>query len=419
MNDDSGRVRPLDPDGTTRPAGSGTTDVDRPGGGSPPMWVAVGAALMVGLLIGWLVGTSGSDGGNEAPEASASTVPSDGEAVGATTAATISGQWAAGSFVEPTITLLPDAGWLRLPIGLAMSPAGSDSQEMYVIDDAGSIRQRGDLPLIRELGRYALLWMDDALLYLGGGTAYHLASSLDDPPTDLGRASGIVPGATPDRAWLVGGDGFGDQIAVVDTATAEVGEWFDTSTEFDSPLGGAADGLVVRPVDTESDGTLAHWTPEGGAESFGLAGAEPGPFGSFLASSGDVAVIGLSFPDVAVLDVAAREVLTTFSFDPGDALWAKTCISPQERFVAMVGSNGRGVVVSTEDGSVIQEFEVGRTRGVINAIGWTTPDQLLRIVDDGEGRRLVALDIFTGSERDIASLDPTADWLLATPGSNC
>ena len=83
--------------------------------------------------------------------------------------------------------------------------------------------------------------------------------------------------------------------------------------------------------------------------------------------------------------------------------------------MALIGSTGKVVVVSTDDGTLGPALDIVDSYA---SIGWTTPQQLVALVDAELETHLHAIDVFTGETFEIAELGSQNNW-LATNGSAC
>jgi hypothetical protein len=65
----------------------------------------------------------------------------------------------------------------------------------------------------------------------------------------------------------------------------------------------------------------------------------------------------------------------------------------------------------------MQDVTVGQQLG---PVAWTTPDQLVAIVDDDSGTTLQAVDVFTGTTTVVADLSSSRHgWWMTASGSGC
>lgn len=407
MSDDqSKRVRPLEPDGQ-----EAAIDLDRAASQrtAPPTWVLVGGALAVGLLIGWVIGASR---------------PETGGALRADT--TVSSIVASEPVSEltPTTTLeidheervgpLTDVGWLRRPV--ALIPLDDDTR-VILLDADGSVQSSTGLAITTTVPQ-PILWSDDTIIFVGPGGANRFLADRLGASIGMGENGRLVPGASPDRVWLV--DAASEWVVAADTASGAVGQRIDTSGEIETVFGGVAEGLLVAPTDVTAHGRVAYWSEGLGVQALEVPGAslqldadgQTGP----VTSAGNTAVLVSPNAMIDIVDIARRKSIAQFPVDLGGGLLERGCLGPGQHLLALVSSTGR-IVVTDIEGTVLREVDDGTASTA--TVAWTTPDQLLRIVDTADGRRLRALDVFTGSEKDVAALDPTVEWLLATPDTWC
>jgi len=225
------------------------------------------------------------------------------------------------------------------------------------------------------------------------------------------EASFVVPGSTPGLVWLAGEGA--EWVAPLDVQSGTVGERFDVGDLFWWPLAGVADGLFVSPVDEASYGRAAYWSPTEGLRPINL----PDPLQSGIhAAAGNLAVV-VSSGVIDIFDLAVGNYVTSFPIQLGEGIVSEVCLSPGQETVAIVGSTGQVDVVETRTGAVLL-----RLSGVhaFNAMGWTSPEQLVYIADlDERTRRIYAVDVATGAIHNIADLEGAIGWWLTASGAMC
>lgn len=255
---------------------------------------------------------------------------------------------------------------------------------------------------------YPLLLLERPPLIHRRRLAYFLDLDSHRPPEIIHEAGFVIPGATTDRLWLVGHDT--SWIVAVDTATGVAGSPIEVTGFVDRFLVGVANGLIVTPVVSAIEGQVAYWSPAIGLQPLGLANSENA---RLLTASGDIAAFVSGDATIQIMDVARRQLVGEFSIDAENRI-VDGCLSPNS-FLAILDAAGKVTVVAS-DGTVLQNTVVAQQQ---HGFAWTASDQLLLISDTTGGRRLHAIDVFTGTERDIVSLYGAPDWIVAAAGSTC
>jgi hypothetical protein len=295
------------------------------------------------------------------------------------------------------------------------------NQTVWVLRPGGSLVRRDHVPNYsarsRELEEYGpspIVMVSDRIMVVDGTMSYFFNSDLVGPPVQIGPARWIVAGGAPDLVWLVGQrsvDGSDiDWVVPVDTGDLRVADQIDVVDVIRWPVVAIGDGLIVRPVDVETYGRYAYWSPMGGLEPLAFPDPEAS---SVLASSGSLVAVA-SPTDVSVLDIETGLVVAAFSADLLDEPIRSACISPHQLFIAVVGVEGQAFVGHLDTG--ITELLPKRIHGV-NSFGWTASDQLVYITDWAFATALNAYDVATAQNHHIAYIADQQWWL--TTGSTC
>jgi hypothetical protein len=256
-----------------------------------------------------------------------------------------------------------------------------------------------------------MLMTEDRIAFAGLDHAYLIDTDLVDPAEPLTEDSFVVPGSTPGLVWLAGEGA--SWVAPLDVQTVTVGERFEVGDLFWWPLAGVADGLIVSPVDEASYGRVAYWSPTEGLRPINL----PDPLQSGIhAAAGNLAVV-VSPGMIDIFDFAVGDYITSFPIQLGEGNVSEVCLSPGQGTVAIVGSTGQADVVETRTGAVLLRLSGVRAS---NAIGWTSPEQLVYIAHvDERTRRILAVDVTTGAIHNIADLEGAIGWWLTASGTMC
>ena len=405
--------------------------MDNSDGGRPgtPSAVVGLVLVLIGVLIGWAIGVSVSDSAEvdittissretappEPPTTSSVATPVTTTTVTpSTTVATTSTAPATTSTTALTTAVVVDplsgAAALEGTVALAPVPAPPGDSPLWVFRAGGSVVRRVDLPFRSGGFPQPMLLTAGRLVFTNLDQAYVVDVDLVDAPQSLGEASFVVPGAIAGSVWLVGGRVA--WVAPLDVADGVVGTRFDVSDTFSWPLRGYADGLIVTSADEAADSRSAYWSPTSGIQPIEDIGSSQS--GVFTVSGDLAAVVS---PGVAhVWRVPVWERVSNFPLDLGDGLVSEVCFSPDQRYVAVVGSTGRALIVTTHDGSIVR-----RLTGLHghNSVGWTSAEQFVYIVDARAGTLVQALDIGTGAFHQVAAIRSSRGWWLAAGGAMC
>lgn len=388
-----------------------------------PAWSARIGLLIIGLLVGLVAGLTVA--GTVSPAVTSSdpvtldppSAPSPGSAPPATTQT--STDLTTTTTDPPSSTVSSTArGWLRTSgdvnrlegvVAVSEFPSSQGNTSVWILGSEDRVVYSERLPLYPGDFPYPLILANDLLVFsdLRAATGFDVTSGSLAP---ISYGSFLVAGADSGTIWVVGEGA--DWIAPFDTVLRVAGDRVDVSNTVQWPIAGVADGLLVSPFDQETYGNVAYWTPSTGLQKLGLDVAA----GSYVvAASGDIAVFASDDDTITVSDIDSREILAEFAVDFGGTRIDGGCLSPQEFFVALIGSTGKVMVVSTEDGTVMQELEAANSYA---SVGWTTPAQMIALVDAELDTHLHAIDIFTGATFEIAELG-SQNNSLATSGSTC
>jgi WD40 repeat protein len=146
-------------------------------------------------------------------------------------------------------------------------------------------------------------------------------------------------------------------------------------------------------------------------------------YDAVVAASGILVVVASNLR-MRFLNVETGEYAGSVGFLNISGPVTSACLSPDGRYVIVVGQDGRAVVGSTRTGDgfgLIEMTDIGiisvqRKHG----IGWTTEDQLVFIGDvEGDAKHIFGFDISSGESFVIAELDGPKDWWLTASGTMC
>ena len=418
-------MRPFMADGGS-PSARDRSDGGRPG---QPSAVVGLVLVLIGVLIGWAIGVSVPDSTEVAvttipiresasPQPSSTSSPPISVATTAVTTSTTVATTSAAPATTSTVALttavqvdpLSGAAALEGTVALAPVPGPPGDSPLWVFRAGGSVVRRFDLPFRSGDFPHPMLLTAGHLVFANLDQAYIVDVELVDGPQSLGEASFVVPGATAGSVWLVG-----ERVAWVaplDVIDGVVGTRFEVTDTFSWPLTGYADGLIVATADEAAVNRSAYWSPTSGMQPIEDIGSSQS---GVYTVSGDLAVV--VSPGVAhVWRLPGWERLANFPLDLGDGLVSEVCFSPDQRHVAVVGSTGRGLIVTTHDGSIVRRLSDLQGH---NSVGWASSEQFVFIVDDEEGTFVQALDILTGADHQVASIRSSRDWWLSASGSMC
>lgn len=307
------------------------------------------------------------------------------------------------------VDLLEGAAGLLGDVALTPVPGPRGGGTLWVLRAGGSVVRRDDVsfwpgdyphPMLFTAGRIAFTDLDHA---------YLVDADLRETPVAIAKAGLVVPGSRPGQIWLAGPGA--DWVAPVDVATGAVGEQTNVADVFWWPVRGMGEGLLVEPIDDTTHGSTAYWSPAEGLRPItGVSGDRSGIY----TAGGDLAVVG-SPGLISVLDLASGEYLAGLPIELGGGNVSEVCLSPAQEHVVVVGSTGRAFVADTRTGEVSQRLSAIDPH---NSVGWTSDDQLVYIVDDGDPR-IRALDVTTGATFDVAALRSSLGWWLTASGTMC
>lgn len=383
----------------------------------------IGVFVVLVVLVGWSVraeapqeSTPSGDTVLAAPnEPTSSTQGVTLSTSSATTPPPVTSTVASSASGSSWLRVNADATWLRGTVVVAPHPAGRRDTEtpIWVLGADDRLVSERQAPLWPGDVPYPLVLANGRIVFADLDNVHLLDTALREPPMVVSPGSFVVPGGTPGRVWVIGEGA--RWVAALDTATGAIGERIDVSASIRWPLAGVSDGMLVEPIDEQTYGRYAYWTPALGLQPIDVP--DHGQTG-LLAAAGNSAVFLSPQGVIRVMDIPSREYVSSFEVDLGEDLIIDGCLSPQQFFIAITGSSGRTIVVSTDDGTLMQDLTLAQQP--FAALAWTTPDQLLAIIDSNEGNRLQAIDVFTGTTRTIADLDPrNHGWWITASGSNC
>jgi hypothetical protein len=401
-------------------------DVDDPNGRTPPpIWIVV-VVVLAGVGAAWfLVNQRSSDVESGLSSTTTSTVTSL-EDVAESTPPAISPEVASETRVErPVAPAVITVGVLGLGPGdvagdvVLSSPHNLPDTSLWVLRPGGSIVSRIDVPITPGVYPYPLLMTDGRIVFAHYGFGYLLDADLVDRAVQLASTRFVIPGGTPGSVWFVGhrtlqsGGPFVQWVASVDVENGTVGDPIDVTDGRWWPVAGFGDGLIVNPIDEETYGRFAYWSPTDGLAPLGLRDPDNE---SVVAASGDLLVVASS-DRVSVVDTATGDYLNSYTFDFGEGI-GSACLSPDQRHVVVVGSNGRAFLGNTISGELFVDYPAIQ---VSHGVGWTSDDQLVYLAVSENGRSLVVQDLspFGSDSHEIALLSGTQDWWLAASGTMC
>jgi hypothetical protein len=366
-----------------------------------PSWALV-VLVVLGIGLIWSITTN---------ETSTESAPlnEDVDANGSFERARKKGSWVSVGGSGPT-------GHLRGDVVLSSPKVGDVlHQTVWVLRPGGSVVRRDHVPSYsersreREDGMSPIVMVDDRIMVLDGTMSYVLNSDLVDPHVPVGPARWIVAGATPHLAWLVGQlsvDGADiDWVTPVDTGDLTVGDRLDVADVIRWTVVAAGDGLVVHPVDVETNGRYAYWSPLGGLKPLAIPDPESS---SVLAASGSL-VAAVSLREISVIDIDTGLTVAAFSVDLLDEPIQSACISPDQRLIAVVGDDGQAFIGHID--TSVADLLPKRIHGP-SSYAWSTRDQLAYITDSRSSPALNVYDVATAQNHHIADI-ADQDWSLA------
>lgn len=380
---------------------AGTDDPDESGGRSrPPIWVVVVVVLSV-VGAGWLL-----------------TLPSDGP--GSTSTVTAPDAVPETSFRFPLVSSeVPiqaagsGTGGLAGVVALTSPLPFSVPSSLWLLRPSGAIVRLPDLLIKSGSTKYPLLITSEHIAFANYGHGYLLDTDAASPAEPLASTTFVIPGAEEGLVWFVRSRSLvGDVnwVAPVDVDTRTVGQEFDVADLFSGVAAGVGDGLIVSPIDQETYGRLAYWSPSAGLAPLGLVDPDRE---TVVSASGDLAVVSLG-NRVSVFDIRIDDYVMWFSRNLGGTV-TSACLSPDNEHLVVVGSNGAAFVGNVLSGELFPlDGHIQESHGV----GWTSDDQLVYLVVSDSGRTVLVRNS-DGSGGEIALLEGAGYWLLAASGTMC
>jgi hypothetical protein len=260
------------------------------------------------------------------------------------------------------------------------------------------------------------------IVFAHDGFGYLLDADLVDRAVQLASTRFVIPGGTPGSVWFVGhrtfqaGGPFVQWVASVEVETGTVGDPIDVTDGRWWPVAGVGNGLIVKPIDEETYGRFAFWSPSEGLAPLDIADSARK---TIMAGSGDYAVV-VSRDEVGVLNIADGEYAATFSLDFGDVDVTSVCLSPDQEYVAVVASNGEAIVGNTSSGRVIDLTRAANSkRPAIRSVAWTSADQLVYVIELRDEIVVETFDVTTRGRRRIAVLEGSQAWWLTAGAAMC
>jgi len=362
----------------------------------PPGWMIV-AVVVAGIALASFVMSQASTSGEAVDDAGLS------------------------SFDEAPLTALAAETPRQLRGYVAVS---SLHDQVSMFRPGGSLVSRTDHPQ-DDTEQYPML-MTGGRLVFSGISGWMFDIDLADGPAMFGTNRSIIPGAEPGIIWFARRSspaGNYQWVAPVDVESLTVGDRVDITDVFTHPVVGVADGLIVVPIDQDTHGRFAYWSPTDGLAPIGFR--DPSQE-TVVGASGNLVVVALR-GGVSIFDISSGDYVSSFPFDFGEAV-ASACLSPDREHVVVVGSNGEAIVGNTTTGDVMplkdtDHGEDGKAILVPNqlthGIGWTAVDQVVFIGEDEDRSHFFGFDIATGESFHIADLPGVGGWWIAANGSMC
>ena len=215
----------------------------------PPGWMII-AAVISGIAVASLVVSQTSTNDNAVAERAVSSI--DGRPVMAVTALTPNELAGYVAVTSPDQSLIEATVWMFRPGGSLVSRSD------HAIGGGRNDRYR----LLMTAGRLML-----------GTSAWTFDYDLVEEPIQFGSNRSVIPGAEQGLVWFARGRGPTGNfpwVAPVDVAAQTVGDRVDITDVFTRPIAGVAGGLIVVPIDQDTYGRFAYWSPTGGLAPIGL-----------------------------------------------------------------------------------------------------------------------------------------------------
>jgi hypothetical protein len=269
---------------------AGTDDPDESDGRSrPPIWV-VGVVVLSVVGAGWLL-TLPSDGVESTPTVTAPDAAPE-----------TSLRYPLVSSEVPIQTAGFGPGDLAGVVALTSPLPFSVPASLWVLRPSGEIVRLPDVLIRGGSAKYPLLVTSELIAFANYGRGYLLDTDAAGPAEPLAPATLVIPGAKEGLVWFVRSRslvGDVDGVAPVDVVAQTVGHEFNVSDLFSEVAAGVGDGLIVNPIDRETYGRFAYWSPSGGLAPLHLADPDRE---TVVSASGDLAVVSLG-NRVSVFDV--------------------------------------------------------------------------------------------------------------------
>jgi hypothetical protein len=311
------------------------------------------------------------------------------------------------TFTAVNVEPLSGAEELLGEVALTPFPGGAGSGTLWVLRPGGSVVRRDNVPFRPGDYQYPMLMTGGSIAFADLSQGYLADPDLLEEAEPLVEASFITPGAAPGLIWLVGTGA--DWVAPLDVESRTVGERIDVSDLISWPLAGIAEGLVVTPVDEDTYGPVAYWSPSDGLQPISLRSPEQS---GIHAASGTVAAV-VSPGELSILDIASGNYLSASRLELGDGNVSEVCLSPDQQYAAVVGSTGEAYVVAVDTGVTLHRLAGVHSN---NSVGWSDANQFVYIADTRGGTTVQTLNMVTGQVGLVAELTgyPTFWWLTAS-----
>lgn len=396
----------------------GSSHVSSPGRGRYRLGVVLVVAV-VGLVSGWMLGSTTGSGGSLTAE-SDQAVPNSTSSIPVTTTTSSSTTTSGVAATAPTefpplrgrVEPLVGAAELSGPVALATT-GQTDSENLWVLQAGGRLVQRVDVPIRPGGFEHQILIVGDHILFSTSGGTYRLGVDLSEPAEQVAGESFLIPGSTGEMAWIVGGFDL-QWFAPFHGRTGELGAQTDIDEDFGWPFAGHGDGVLFHPYDTETHGQVAYWPAGGKPEPFDLGVSTESNLSQI---SGGLAVLISPGPSVEIIDVETLEKVISHDIESEEQPHVvSACLSPDAQHVLVSSSTSSPVVIEVSTVEVVGQIQ---NQDVVRVVGWSSSDQLLYVTETQQRTELRILDLETSSTFSIARLAALGDWRIATQGPSC
>lgn len=397
----------------------GTPQNPPPAGGRYRLGVVV-AIGFVGLVSGWILGSTTGSGSSPRSEpdpvvsgptstadvtttTTQSTTTSEADATATTDFPPLRGR------VEPLVGAAELAG----PVAMAAIAGQIESENLWVLQSGGRLVQRVDVPLRPGGFEHQILIVGDYILFSTTGGTYKLGVDLSEPAEQIAGESFLIPGSTPEVAWIIGGFDL-QWFAPFNGHTGEIGSQTDIDQDFGWPFAGYDGGVLFHPNDADTYGEVAYWPTGGQPEPFGLA---VGSDATIHQITGHLAVLLFPGPVVKLIGVETLEEVLSYAVpSEGQPHVVNVCLSPDAQQMAVMSSSGPLEVIQIPTGKTVAHIQ---DEEIVSIVGWAAPNQFLYVTESQGRTQMISLDIKTGSTARVARLAALGNWRIATSGQGC